>query len=86
MNTPRLTIAESFPELKDSLHYLKTHDHHFMHLLAQYKKIDDKIYSIENNLEILDDNSLEILKKERAILKDQIYNLLINHKLNANKK
>lgn len=86
MNTPRLTIAESFPELKESLHYLKTHNHHFINILSKYEKIDDKIYRIEDELDILDDTSFENLKKERITLKDQIYNMLINHKQNAEQK
>lgn len=86
MKTPRFTIADTFPDLKESFHYLKTHDNHFCNILTKYEKIDDAVNRVEDDLDILDPITLENMKKERLILKDQIYNMLVTHKLNAEEK
>ena len=86
MKTPRFTIADSFPDLKESFHYLKTHDKHFIHILTEYEQIDNAVDRAEDELDIVEPVALETMKKERIILKDKIYNMLIDHKVNAETK
>jgi uncharacterized protein YdcH (DUF465 family) len=69
-------LIEEFPEYKDRMHELKMNDAHFRKLAHEYEGIDKSIVRAEQGIEIVNDDYLENIKKERLYLKDQIYNLL----------
>ena len=69
-------LLQEFPELKDKIHTLKTHNPAFAALLEKYNAIDDEIYRIEEQIETPSDEYTENLKRQRLSLKDQLYQML----------
>lgn len=69
-------LVQEFPELKDKIHELKTHNPAFAELFEKYNSIDDEIYRIEEQIETPSDEYTESLKKQRLLLKDQLYQML----------
>lgn len=69
-------LAQEFPEYKDKIHELKTHDPAFAELLDKYDALDDEIYRIEEQIETPSDEYTEELKVQRVQLKDQLYSML----------
>jgi len=69
-------LIEEFPEYKDRIHELKINDAHFRKLSHEYEGIDKSIVRAEQGIEIVNDDYLESIKKERLHLKDEIYGLL----------
>ena len=65
-----------FPEYRDLISQLKTTDHHFMHLFDKHNTLDQKIQNLEARIEKATDIEIEVLKKEKLHLKDEIFNLL----------
>jgi hypothetical protein len=65
-----------FPEYRDLISQLKTTDHHFMHLFDKHNMLDQKIQNLEARIEKATDIEIEVLKKEKLHLKDEIFNLL----------
>ena len=65
-----------FPEYRDLISQLKTTDHHFMHLFDKHNMLDQKIKNLEARIEKATDVEIEVLKKEKLHLKDEIFNLL----------
>lgn len=80
MRTPHQNLTESFPELKDSFHHLKTTDHHFQHILKKYEELDTAVHKIDSEQEAMSDLELEKIKKERVLLKDELYQMMTKHK------
>lgn len=69
-------LAHEFPEHKDALHALKLGNAHFRHLQTLYEDINHQIRLIEEGLHPASDQHLDVLKKQRLHLKDQIAALL----------
>lgn len=65
-----------FPEYRDKIAQLKTSDHHFMRLFDQHNALDQKIKNMEAHIESGTPAEIEVLKKEKLQLKDQIYVIL----------
>ena len=69
-------LTEEFPEYKDAIHQLKLHNAHFRRLTHEYEGIDKSIVRAEQGIEIVNDDYLENIKKERLHLKDILYSML----------
>lgn len=69
-------LIEEFSEYKDTLHNLKLNNAHFRRLAHEYEGIDKSIFRAEQGIEIVNDEYLENIKKERLHLKDLIYSML----------
>jgi len=69
-------IATEFPELKDKIHVLKTENAHFAKLFDAYHEVDREVVRIEQEIEPASDDRTEHLKKQRALLKDEIFSML----------
>ena len=65
-----------FPEHKDKIHDLKINNSHFRRLAFEYEGIDKAIVRAEQGIEILGDDYLDSLKKERLALKDLLFGML----------
>jgi uncharacterized protein YdcH (DUF465 family) len=65
-----------FPEYRDLISQLKTTDHHFTRLFDKHNTLDQKIKNLETGIEKATDVEIEVLKKEKLHLKDEIFNLL----------
>ncbi|MGD9870841.1 MAG: YdcH family protein [Thauera sp.] len=62
-----------FPEYRDLITRLKHNDRHFTQLFEKHNELDEKVHNIETNIVPAGDIELEILKKEKLLIKDQIY-------------
>ena len=65
-----------FPEYRDLITQLKTTDRHFMNLFDKHNELDQKIKNMEAHVEPGTPTEIEILKKEKLVLKDELYTLL----------
>ncbi len=69
-------LAHEFPEYKDQIHTLKTHNAHFAKLFDEYHQADREVRRMEQGVELATDDELENMKKLRLSLKDQLYSML----------
>ena len=65
-----------FPEYRELITRLKTSDHHFSRLFEQHNGLDQKIKNMESRIELGSHEAIEALKKEKLLLKDQLYSIL----------
>lgn len=65
-----------FPEYRDLITQLKTSDRHFVQLFDQHNELDQRIKNIESHVEHATHEEVEVLKKEKLLLKDQMYAIL----------
>ena len=65
-----------FPEFRDLISQLKTSDHHFAQLFDKHNTLDQQIKNIETHLVPGTPAEVEVLKKEKLLLKDQLYVIL----------
>ena len=65
-----------FPEYRDLITRLKTSDQHFLHLFDKHNTLDQKIKNMESHIEPGTHAEIEGLKKEKLLLKDQLYAIL----------
>jgi uncharacterized protein YdcH (DUF465 family) len=65
-----------FPEYRELITQLKTSDHHFGRLFEQHNTLDQKIKNMESRVETGTHEQIEVLKKEKLLLKDQLHAIL----------
>jgi hypothetical protein len=65
-----------FPEYRDLITRLKGHDVHFTRLFDKHNELDQVIKNKEAHIEPGSQVEIEQLKKEKLLLKDQIYGIL----------
>ena len=65
-----------FPEYRELITKLKTTDRHFSHLFDKHNNLDAKILRMEDYKEPSSPEEIETLKKQKLLLKDQIYAIL----------
>jgi len=65
-----------FPEYRELITKLKTTDHHFLHLFDKHNALDQKIKNMVSHIEPGTLEEIETLKKEKLLLKDQLYTVL----------
>ncbi|MBU6304276.1 MAG: DUF465 domain-containing protein [Betaproteobacteria bacterium] len=65
-----------FPEYRDLISKLKTSDHHFTRLFDQHNDLDQRIKNMENHIALGTHEEIEVLKKEKLMLKDRLYSIL----------
>jgi hypothetical protein len=65
-----------FPEYRELITKLKTTDRHFSHLFDKHNNLDQKIQRMEAHTEPSTPEEIEVLKKEKLLLKDQLYAVL----------
>lgn len=65
-----------FPEYRDLITQLKTTDRHFLSLFERHNDLDQKIKNLEAHIEHATQLEIESLKKEKLVLKDELYGLL----------
>jgi len=69
-------LAEEFPKKIEAMHRLKLDDTHFAKLFDEYHAINAAIHRAETNVEPTDDLTLQTMRKERLLLKDEIWGML----------
>lgn len=65
-----------FPEYRDLISKLKNSDLHFQKLFDEHNELDQKIKNIESGIAIDTSETIEILKKLKLKLKDELYEIL----------
>jgi uncharacterized protein len=65
-----------FPEYRDLITQLKTTDRHFLSVFDKHNDLDQRIKNMESHIEHATHEQIEILKKEKLALKDELYGLL----------
>ncbi|MDM8350942.1 YdcH family protein [Pseudomonas sp. sp1636] len=65
-------LAHDFPEQRAELHALRQTDPDFARLADEYEALDKRICRVEDGVELLADDALTALKRERVELKDQL--------------
>ncbi len=65
-----------FPEFRDLITQLKTEDAHFARLFDKHNELDQRIKNMESNIELATHTEVEVLKKEKLHLKDELYAIL----------
>lgn len=65
-----------FPEFRDLITQLKQEDTHFARLFDKHNELDQRIKNMEARIELATHDEIEVLKKEKLHLKDQLYVIL----------
>ena len=71
-------ILREFPEYREAIRLLKGSNEPFRNAFAEYHRLDDEIYRIEEEIDFATDQEIEELKMRRAKLKDDIYHWIRN--------
>ena len=67
------SLANELPEYREKIHALKLSDQHFHKLFNEYHEVDKEIHRLETEDSPVTDEHMETLKKQRLLLKDQLY-------------
>ena len=70
-------LAEEFPEYVTRIHEMKLSDAHFRKLFEDYHEINREIHQAEAVGVNISDEHIEILRKKRLLLKDEVYAMLL---------
>lgn len=76
MTLEKHSLVQEFPEFRERIHQLKTTDHHFARLFAEYHDVDHEVVRIEQGTEVSSDDYLEERKKLRLKLKDDLFSAI----------
>lgn len=76
-------LTNEFPEFQHTIDLLKTRNSDFAQLLNEYDSTDKKIYGYSQQSQPVSDSHIEVLKKKRLRLKDQLYTILRMYKKTA---
>ena len=63
-------------EYRDLITELKTSDRYFQNLFEKHNTLDQKIKNMEARIEPATDIEIDVLKKEKLALKDELYQIL----------
>jgi len=67
-------------EYKEEIHTLKMENSHFAHIFETHNALDKKIKHAELGDTPTTDIELENLKKEKLLLKDEAYKMIMDYK------
>ena len=76
MTIQKHDLHHEFPEFNEEIHYLKMNDNHFSRLFTEYHEINQEVLRIEQGIENTSDDYIEMKKKQRLKLKDQLFVML----------
>ena len=65
-----------FPEYRELITQMKTSDARFVRLFDKHNELDKQIKNMESRVEVGTPDEIEILKKEKLSLKDELYAML----------
>ena len=66
-----------FPEHRELINELRNNDPHFKRLFEKHNELDHKIKNQESQITLATHTEIEIMKKEKLLLKDKIYSLIL---------
>ena len=65
-----------FPEYRELISQLKANDRHFDHLSSKHSELVQRVKQMEAHIEPASHEEIEILKKRKLRLKDEMYELI----------
>ncbi len=71
-------------EYRDIISKLKTENAHFAKIFEKHNALDDQIKEVEAGREHMEQATLETLKKEKLLLKDEAYAIIMDYKKEHN--
>ena len=69
-------LPDELPEHKEKIDSLVETDPEFARKYREYNQLNDKIYDIEEEHSPVSDDYLHDLKKQRLVLKDELYRMI----------
>jgi len=69
-------LAGDLPEYKEKIHQLNLDNTQFSKLYSEYVTIDEAIYRVREGIDTAPDEYIEMLKEQRAMLKDELSDML----------
>lgn len=70
-------LHQEFPEFNDAIQVLKAGNARFAMLFASYHRLTGKVEDLQENDMPVADFTIEDMKKQRVMLKDELYHLLL---------
>ena len=70
-------LFEEFPDRVEQIKELKLSNAHFSRLYDEYHEINRKVHVAETDIKPTSDAHLEELRKQRLLLKDQLFAMLV---------
>ena len=67
-------------EYRDEIHDLKMSNAHFAKIFEKHNELDKQVEDAEAGRTLLTDVELEVLKKEKLLLKDEAYQMILDYK------
>ena len=67
-------------EYRDEIHDLKLENAHFAKIFDKHNELDQKIDHAEKGDIPMTDMEIEVLKKEKLLLKDEAYKMILEYK------
>ena len=80
MHVDHHDLANEFPEHLEAMQTLKMQDARFSKLFDDYHSITDEVESLERADLPVNDVLIEQMKKQRVVLKDELYRALVANK------
>lgn len=74
-----------FHEYRDEIHTLKMNNAHFEKIFDEHNELDQKIKNAEDGIKPLDNTEIEVLKKQKLRLKDEVYAMILEYRKSASK-
>lgn len=65
-----------FPEFRELITQLKNSDTLFSRLFDKHNELDQRIKNMESNIELATNDEIEVLKREKLHIKDELYAIL----------
>ena len=73
-------LHREFPEYVDAIQKLRTSDSFFCQMYDQYHNLTHQVERLEEDDVPIDDFAFETMKKQRVMLKDKMYKMLVAHR------
>ena len=67
-------------EYRDEIHELKQENAHFAKIFEKHNELDKTVEHAENGDTPMTDMEIETLKKEKLLLKDEAYKMIMDYK------
>ena len=77
-------LHHEFPAFIDAMQVLRKSDSYFLQLFDEYHKLTHQVENLEEEDVPVYDFTIEEMKKKRAMLKDKMYKMLVEHKKTCN--
>ncbi|RDU72733.1 DUF465 domain-containing protein [Helicobacter aurati] len=69
-----------FHEYREEISQLKQHNAHFEKIFNEHNELDQKIKNAEDGITPIGNQEIEILKKQKLHLKDQVYAMILDYR------